>query len=104
MGLSKQMKLLRFTQFSEWLSFESAKSQAQIEARLKRIEEFDHFGDSRDLGAGLAELKWSNGRRIYFSMSRDTSGRVVILILGGNKNGQDKDIRTARKILATYRL
>ena len=97
------MKLLRVPEFSEWLDAESSKSQAQIDARLRKIEESNYFGDSRDLGDGLAELKWKNGRRVYFAMSRDINDRIVILILGGNKNGQEKDIRTARKILATYR-
>jgi len=97
------VKLLRVPEFSEWLDAESSKSQAQIDARLRKIEESNYFGDSRDLGDGLAELKWKNGRRVYFAMSRDINDRIVILILGGNKNGQEKDIRTARKILATYR-
>lgn len=97
------VRLLRLPEFLEWFEAESSKSQAQVDVRLSRIEESSHFGDSRDLGDGLAELKWKNGRRVYFSMIRDEKDRVVVLILGGNKNGQDKDIRKARKILTTYR-
>jgi len=96
------MKLIRLSEFTEWLVKETPKSRAQIEDRLSRICDFGCFGKARDLGEGLAELKWENGRRVYFAMTLDPSGRVVILILGGNKNGQSKDIRQARKILASY--
>ncbi len=97
------MRWFLLPEFTGWIEAESPKNQAQIDARLRNIEEYEHFGDPRDLGNGLAELKWKSGRRVYFSMVRDQNGRIVVLILGGNKNGQDKDIRTARKILATYR-
>ena len=96
------MRLKRLPEFENWLSLETTKSQLQIESRLIRIRDSGHFGESRDLGNGLAELKWKNGRRVYFSMMIDTEGRAIILILGGNKNGQDKDIRAARKILTEY--
>lgn len=93
------MKLARTPEFEKWITDETAKSRAQIEDRLSRILDYGHFGDCRDLGDSLAELKWKNGRRIYFSKMVDSDGHVVILILGGNKNGQNKDIAKAKKIL-----
>ncbi len=93
---------MRLSEFTDWLEQETPKSRIQIEDRLSRIRDFGHFGKARDLGGNLAELKWENGRRVYFAMTLDSDGRVVILILGGNKNGQSKDIRQARKILANY--
>lgn len=65
------MRLKRLPEFEKWLTQETAKSQLQIEGRLKRIRDDGHFGESRDLGDGLAELKWKNGRRVYFSMTID---------------------------------
>jgi len=41
------------------------------------------------------ELKWKNGRRVYYA---DIPEKKILLLLGGNKNGQDKDIRQAKKI------
>lgn len=73
------MKLVRLSKFKKWLERETAKSRVQIEDRLSRIRDFGHF-----------------------AVTLDDDGRVVILILGGNKNGQSKDIRQARKILAKY--
>jgi putative addiction module killer protein len=96
------VKLIRLPEFTEWLNQQTIKAQAQIEARLSRIRDYGHFGTAKDLGFGLAELKWENGRRVYFALTYDTNGKAIILILGGNKNGQTKDIAQARKILAQY--
>jgi putative addiction module killer protein len=94
------MELIRLVEFTQWLEQQTPRSRIQIEDRLSRIRDFGHFGKARDLGGKLAELKWENGRRVYFAMTLDSEGRIVILILGGNKNGQSKDINQARKILA----
>jgi putative addiction module killer protein len=69
---------------------------------LAIIEEHGHFGNVKDLGDFLSELKWSNGRRVYYSIVEDDSGDLTLLVLGGNKNGQDSDIKKARKILKKY--
>jgi len=96
------MRLVQLPEFGTWLGEETAKSRAQVDARLKKIEENDYFGDAKDLGGGLAELKWGNGRRVYFSVIQDAKGKLVVLILGGNKNGQSQDITAARRILENY--
>jgi putative addiction module killer protein len=41
----------------------------------------------------MSELKFNNGNRIYYTIKND-----MILILGGNKNGQQKDIDKANKV------
>lgn len=56
----------------------------------------------KDLGDFLSELKWVNGRRVYYAIMEDDSGELTLVILGGNKNGQDSDIKKARKILKKY--
>jgi putative addiction module killer protein len=47
------------------------------------------------VGDGILELKWKNGRRVYYATIPE---KKILLLLGGNKNGQDKDIRQAKKI------
>ena len=96
------MRLLRLPDFSAWLGELNAKSQAQVEARLLRVRDHGHFGDHRYLGDGLAELRWKNGWRVYFARVEVSGGDAVLLILGGSKNGQQKDIRKARTILQHY--
>jgi putative addiction module killer protein len=74
----------------------------QVDARLLRIQESGHFGDARYLGDGLAELRWKSGTRVYFSRIEDPQGKAVLLIVGGTKHGQDKDIYNARVLLRRY--
>lgn len=51
------MRVKRTDEFEEWLDSLTIKEQAQVDARLQRIEEYGHFGDAKDLGEGLAELR-----------------------------------------------
>lgn len=60
------------------------------------IEEEGHFGHHKFLRNELWELKFNDGRRIYYTYVPESK---VILLLGGNKNGQSKDIQKATKIL-----
>lgn len=75
------------------------KEQTQINARLQRIHSNGHFGDAKYLGAGLAELRWKNGWRVYFFKEALTG---IILLIGGSKNAQEKDIKRARLLLRQY--
>jgi putative addiction module killer protein len=88
---------LKTEDYLEWLSEQSAKVRAQIDSRLQKISEFDHYGHVRKLSVLLFEIKFNNGNRIYCTETI-IDGKTVILILGGNKNGQDKDIKRAQKI------
>lgn len=86
-------------EYDEWLEEQSYKEQVQIDERLLNIELEGHFGDHRNLEEHLWELKWVNGRRVYYAHIEQFN---LILLLGGNKNGQEKDITKARKILRKY--
>ena len=60
---------------------------------------FEYFGDTRFLGGRLWELRWRNGRRVYYTVLVDKEGKEALMFLGGDKNGQDRDIAHARTIL-----
>ncbi len=93
-------KIAKTTEYTDWLSSESMKSRFQIAKRLEKIESHGHFGTIReDLGDGICELKWGNGRRVYYAYIAEAK---ILLLLGGNKNGQDYDIAQAKKILKEY--
>ncbi len=84
-------------EYDEWLENETLKSQLQIDKRLEKIKSEGHFGHINDnLGERLSELKFNDGRRIYYVIIPIAK---VILLLGGNKNGQDKAIKRAKSIL-----
>lgn len=82
--------------YVEWSLSLTGKNKIQVENRLMRIEQNEHFGTVRNLKDGLWELKFNNGIRIYFAY---VGAKEIILILGGNKNGQSKDIAKAKSVL-----
>lgn len=59
------------------------------------IKDEGYFGDRKVLRENIWELRWVNGRRIYYSLIPVDQ---VLLLIGGNKNGQTKDINKAEKI------
>lgn len=93
------MQVSRTLEFEQWLSGEAPKIQALVESRVFRIENYDHFGDAKNLGDGLAELRWKNGLRVYFAR---IGQRMVLLLHGGRKNDQKNDIKKARILLERY--
>lgn len=83
--------------YSDWLETQTLKSIKQIQNRISKISTEGYFGHHKYLeGEDIWELKFNDGRRIYYVIIPDTQ---VILLLGGNKNGQDKDIKKASSIL-----
>jgi putative addiction module killer protein len=87
---------LKLKEYSEWYDNQTVKIRAQIDNRLEMIREHGHFGHVRRLSSELFEIKFNNGNRIYCT-EKIINGKTVILILGGNKNGQEKDIKKAQK-------
>jgi len=97
-----KLRTVRLPEFVEWFDHLDVKGKAQVDSRILKIEIDGYFGDAKDLGDGLAELRWKSGRRVYFARIRDSFGSLVLLVLGGNKNGQTKDIRQARLLLRKH--
>jgi putative addiction module killer protein len=92
-------QLVKTLEYDEWVEGETQKAKAQIADRLERIESEGHFGLNRHLEGFVWELKWKSGRRVYYALIPPDN---VIILLGGNKNGQDKDIKEAKKIFKSY--
>lgn len=84
-------------EYLNWFGSQTFKSASQIQNRITKIEQEGYFGNAKFLNsAGIWELKFNDGRRIYYVI---VPKYKVVLLLGGNKNGQDKDIRQASNIL-----
>ncbi len=62
------MIIERTDEFRKWFAKQTEKSKAQIDARLKNIELHSYFGDHKSLGEKLLELRWKNGRRVYYTL------------------------------------
>lgn len=87
--------------FTEWLDgLPDIQARARIRARIDRLET-GNPGRYEDLRGGLRELKidWGPGYRVYWAQIGNT---IVLLIYGGDKRSQTKDIEKARNYLASY--
>jgi putative addiction module killer protein len=91
--MSKMLEVLKTDEFEEWLDDQPPKVRTVIKARLDLIS-IGHFGNHKRF-EGLIELKWLNGIRVYTFM---WGAAVVVALHGGNKNGQSRDIKKAKKI------
>ena len=88
--------------FKEWLfTLRDVQARAKIIARLKRLS-FGNFGDCRFVGAGVYELRihFGPGYRVYFG---EDKGVLIILLCGGDKSTQPRDIRKAQILWNDYR-
>ena len=86
----------------EWFDeLEDQKAQAAIDARLLRLQR-GNLGDCKGIGAGVSELRvhFGAGYRIYFGQDGDT---LVVLLCGGSKGSQRRDIDRARAYWNDYR-
>jgi len=81
-----------------WLkTLKDAQARHRITARIVRIRE-GNFGNVRRIKAGLSELKidYGPGYRVYFTID---GGRLVVLLCGGDKSTQSRDIERADRLL-----
>jgi putative addiction module killer protein len=81
--------------FKEWLDgLKDIVARQKIRIRLDRIR-LGNLGKNRSVGAGVFELKidYGPGYRVYYGLDKNT---VVLLLLGGDKSTQKKDISQAR--------
>jgi putative addiction module killer protein len=88
--------------FAKWLSkLKDRRASARMLARIESLRQ-GNAGDSKSLGSGLHELRihFGPGYRIYFTRK---AGLVVLLLCGGDKSSQSKDIARARDILSELR-
>ncbi len=61
-------KIYQMPQYEEWYGTQTEKSKFQIEKRLDKIKTDGHFGHINDLVNGLLEIKFNDGRRIYYTI------------------------------------
>ena len=86
------------TEFDKWFrKLNDLRAKAKILFRLQKLENEEYFGDCNPVGNGISELKinFAKGYRIYF---KETDGKIVILLIGGDKSSQQKDIEKAIEI------
>lgn len=83
--------------FSRWFSaLRDDRARARIDARLRRLS-LGNPGDVKPVGGGVSEMRidYGPGYRVYFAARGRT---LVILLAGGDKSTQDRDIATAQEL------
>jgi len=90
--------VLQTVEFQNWLdALRDRRAQARIAARL-RLAEAGNLGDWKSVGEEVSEMRvhFGPGYRLYFTRR----GRLLIVMLaGGDKSSQARDIRRAQRIL-----
>ena len=87
--------------FTAWLNqLRDRAGRQRILARLRRLEQ-GNFGDCKALGEGVYELRvfFGPGYRVYFGEEGDT---IVVLLTGGDKRSQAKDVANAKEYWKEY--
>jgi len=87
--------------FDLWFNkLKDMRAKAKILVRLKRVE-LGNFGDCKSLGEGVYELRVTEGQayRVYYGLK---GNELVLLLCGGNKSTQQKDIKLAKQYWSNY--
>lgn len=85
--------------FKAWFDgLRDARARVRVQIRIDRLS-LGNFGDVKPVGAGISEMRidYGPGYRVYFVRRGST---LVILLAGGDKNDQQKDIKTAISLAA----
>jgi putative addiction module killer protein len=83
--------------FARWFSrLRDRRARARIQVRIDRLE-IGNPGDVKPVGGGISEMRidYGPGYRVYFV---ERGREVVILLAGGDKRTQERDIATARDL------
>ncbi len=95
--------VLQTTEFAKWLKrLKDAEARARILVRIRRLSLTENFGDARPVGDGVYEMRVEHGPgyRLYYAR-RDNA--LVLLLIGGDKSSQQRDIAKAKKLNLEYR-
>jgi len=96
------LDIIQSDTFRKWLSgLRDINAKSRIHARLGRMAE-GNFGDIKSLGNKLLEARidYGPGYRLYY-MREGMS--IIVLLVGGDKRSQKKDIERAQRIMEAWR-
>lgn len=89
--------IIKTEYFEKWLaSLKDANAKARINVRIRRMET-GALGDVKPVGEGVSEARihYGAGYRLYFCQRGDV---VIVLLCGGDKSSQSKDIEIAKEL------
>ena len=86
------------SEFDKWLrKLKDLRAKAKILIRIQKLEQDEHFGECESVSDGIKELKinYAKGYRVYF---KEKNGKIMVLLIGGDKSSQQSDIEKAKEI------
>lgn len=91
----------RTEEYASWFrKLRDARAQSRILTRIDRLLE-GNAGDVAPIGDGLSELRihYGPGYRVYFA---NRGAALILLLIGGDKDSQQRDIETAKRLAQEY--
>lgn len=91
------LNLEKTIEYQDWFTGLADKQvKARIQARIDRLQD-GNTGDVAPVGEGVSELRlhFGAGWRVYYT---ERNGQIIILLAGGNKNTQSRDIKLALQL------
>lgn len=94
-------RILQTESYTKWFKkLRDERAKFAIGQRIIRMKS-GNFGDSKNVGEKVFELRIDIGKgyRVYFT---NNGNEIVILLVGGNKSTQEKDIKKAKELAKGY--
>jgi putative addiction module killer protein len=87
--------------FEDWFINLNAQAAAKVTIALARMEQ-GNLSNSKSVGEGVFEFRidWGPGYRVYFGRQRDV---LILLLTGGTKKRQQRDIELAKALWAEFK-
>ena len=98
---SHVVTVIRSSVFDHWLrALRDPQARARINARILRLA-FGNLSDAKPVGEGVSEMRidYGPGYRVYFTQRTTV---IVLLLCGGDKSTQRKDIERARSLAREF--
>lgn len=96
------IEIRRTDEFAQWLKrLKDSDAKSRINLRIRRISLTGNLGDCKPVGDGVSELRidCGPGYRLYFAQR----GReIILLLIGGDKSSQKRDIEKAKELNKHY--
>lgn len=96
------IEIARTDEFARWLKrLKDASARARINLRVDRVAMTGNLGDCKSVGDGVSEMRidYGPGYRLYFAWRED---KLILLLIGGDKSTQQKDIARAKRLNGEY--
>ncbi|MEM8584850.1 MAG: type II toxin-antitoxin system RelE/ParE family toxin [Bacteroidota bacterium] len=91
-------KIEKTAEFDKWFrKLRDVRAKSKILFRIQKLKREDYFGDIKPVGNGIQEIRvnYAKGYRIYF---KKVGSEIIILLVGGDKSTQSRDIEKAKRI------